>query len=249
MPKIVTITGMHRSGTSLTASWLQACGLQIDNGELIGPGAGNLKGHFEDKEFVNLHARIILEGNNNSRGWIESTKTYSFKEKDKKKVENLIKVRREYDQWGWKDPRTVLFLDDWVKLVPDMKFIFLWRPAYQVVNSLLERKRRSSNSDFKISKINGYKTWRHYNKQLINFQKKYPNHCILVNINKLVEADHDLYSEVSRKFDLNLFYSPFKGLFKEHLMKDRSFNAFDGLFYQIYGLFEIEKELDFFSFN
>ena len=155
MSKTICITGMHRSGTSLTTSWLQACGLTVDNGHLIGVAAGNLKGHFEDKEFVDLHTKIILKENLSSRGWIESSKSYSFQASDKEGIKMLIKERQKFAQWGWKDPRTVLFLEEWVSLIPHIKFIFLWRPAYQVVNSLIERRKGSSNRDFKINKIKG----------------------------------------------------------------------------------------------
>ena len=69
MNKIICITGMHRSGTSLTASWLEHCGLMVHDGNFYGPDTGNPKGHFEDKEFVDLHASAILLEKPKSKGW------------------------------------------------------------------------------------------------------------------------------------------------------------------------------------
>jgi hypothetical protein len=51
MSKVLCIAGMHRSGTSLVTSWLQRCGLQIDDGQLLAANTGNPTGHFEDIEF------------------------------------------------------------------------------------------------------------------------------------------------------------------------------------------------------
>ena len=59
---ILTIAGMHRSGTSLAASWLQGCGLVIDNGNLIPPHPDNPKGFFEDRDFEGAANYNLLNG-------------------------------------------------------------------------------------------------------------------------------------------------------------------------------------------
>ena len=45
------IAGMHRSGTSLTASLFQSLGVNIGE-KLLGPELGNIRGHFEDIAFA-----------------------------------------------------------------------------------------------------------------------------------------------------------------------------------------------------
>ena len=55
----VVVVGMHRSGTSLTASILGSAGLHLGD-SLVPAGHGNAEGHFEDLEFVELH-RAALE--------------------------------------------------------------------------------------------------------------------------------------------------------------------------------------------
>ena len=58
--KVVVIVGMHRSGTSLITQWLQRCGLFIGD-SLEGPGVGNVQGHFEDIDFLQLHQELLLK--------------------------------------------------------------------------------------------------------------------------------------------------------------------------------------------
>ena len=48
--KVFFLAGMHRSGTSLTAMWLQKCGFQLGDNLLSGAW-DNKYGHFEDKDF------------------------------------------------------------------------------------------------------------------------------------------------------------------------------------------------------
>ena len=46
----LVVTGMHRSGTSMVAAYLQQAGVSIGR-NLIGPAPGNPRGHFEDRDF------------------------------------------------------------------------------------------------------------------------------------------------------------------------------------------------------
>ena len=66
---VICITGMHRSHTSLTTSWLSHCGLTIHDGRLIASATGNTKGHFEDSDFVRLHSSVIKAMAPRSKGW------------------------------------------------------------------------------------------------------------------------------------------------------------------------------------
>jgi hypothetical protein len=50
-PSVLIVTGMHRSGTSLTAAFLQAIGVDLGD-KLLQGNYGNPKGYFEDVDFV-----------------------------------------------------------------------------------------------------------------------------------------------------------------------------------------------------
>ncbi|HJT73097.1 MAG TPA: hypothetical protein VJ720_03740, partial [Chitinophaga sp.] len=56
--KVLVITGMHRSGTSLITQWLYRCGLHVGD-NFMGAGIGNEDGHFEDLDFYNWHRNIL----------------------------------------------------------------------------------------------------------------------------------------------------------------------------------------------
>ena len=58
--KVLIVAGMHRSGTSVIAQWLQRCGLCLGE-NLLGPAIGNNEGHFEDTDFVFLHDILIVK--------------------------------------------------------------------------------------------------------------------------------------------------------------------------------------------
>ncbi|MEL7418373.1 MAG: hypothetical protein AAGK10_07335 [Cyanobacteria bacterium J06555_3] len=63
---VIIITGMHRSGTSLTASLLQSAGVYLGD-RLMSADSGNAKGYFEDWDCeVNIC-------------WCSSTKSQSSK--------------------------------------------------------------------------------------------------------------------------------------------------------------------------
>ena len=58
--KVLIVLGMHRSGTSLVAQWMQRCGINMGD-ELMGPKNDNIKGFYEDMDFFNLHKDILLD--------------------------------------------------------------------------------------------------------------------------------------------------------------------------------------------
>jgi len=141
MNKIHCITGMHRSGTSLIASWIEHCGLSIEDGNLMGPGIGNPKGHFEDSDFVDLHSSAILSEHPGSKNWqVFVGKFMTFSDGHLSTAKKLVRERnKQFDNWGWKDPRSVLFLEQWKAIMPDLKVPLNWRPCSEVVHSLIER--------------------------------------------------------------------------------------------------------------
>jgi len=55
---VIIITGMHRSGTSLTAAFLQKIGLDLGDNLLKG-NYWNPKGYFEDIDFVEFQRTVL----------------------------------------------------------------------------------------------------------------------------------------------------------------------------------------------
>jgi len=104
----VVVVGMHRSGTSLTASILGSSGLHL--GERLMPaGHGNAEGHFEDLEFVQLHRAALQALGHHPEGWDEVVLD-DMPDVLEAKARALVDARSSRPLWGWKDPRTTLFL-------------------------------------------------------------------------------------------------------------------------------------------
>jgi hypothetical protein len=68
-PKVLIITGMHRSTTSLVTQWLQRCGLFIGE-RLIGSEPGNIQGQVEDFDFIKMHDRLLKKRNSSTAGLV-----------------------------------------------------------------------------------------------------------------------------------------------------------------------------------
>jgi hypothetical protein len=193
----IIITGMHRSGTSLVASLLQEGGLSIGE-RLLGPNEGNRKGHFEDVDFVELHEDILAH-NGTSLYLDDLPAQLQIGEDHQQRAAALIDARRDEALWGWKDPRTALFLDFWFRLMPGAKFVFVFRPAEQVVDSLRRRQdpglmhhfhgawvlNRLGFSTFRMKQA--LNMWRHYNREIIRFAEAHAEQCCMLDVRSLVE--------------------------------------------------------------
>ena len=213
---VLVVTGMHRSGTSLTTSLLQSAGVYIGD-RLMGQGTGNTKGHFEDLDFVDLHRDALTEIEINREGWTTQTHLV-MSEKYLKRAKALIRARSQYSIWGWKDPRTILFLDCWSKLIPETKFVFVYRSPWEVVDSLFRR----GDGIFKIDPQIAVTTWISYNRAILKFCKQTEHPWILLSIEDVTQNTQLVIDLIDREFGLNL-RSP-RNLYDDSLLKKGSVN-------------------------
>ncbi len=225
MNKIICITGMHRSGTSLVASWLDKCGVKIHTGKLMEGGLGNPKGHFEDIDFYLLQSKAILSEIPESKGWkyFEGI-SMQFKKNYLIEANKLISDRnRIYNLWGWKDPRSIVFLKQWKQVIPNLKTIIVWRPCHQVVHSLVKRSRKSSrNSITKIGIMESVKLWVSYNKMACAFKEEYANDTILLPLSKIIKNDREIVKIIRDVLDINLDYQSINSVFEKELLQKES---------------------------
>jgi hypothetical protein len=138
----VCIAGMHRSGTSMVARLLQACGLFLGREEELGFDSNYGEPHFENVRFVMLNDEILsrLGGSWNDppklpKGWEDTAELAALRSQAKK----LIKRLSIQDYWGWKDPRNSLTLTFWRKIVPDLRLVICLRNPLEVLHSLRVR--------------------------------------------------------------------------------------------------------------
>ncbi|MGB3533044.1 MAG: glycosyltransferase [Microcoleaceae cyanobacterium] len=217
---VVIITGMHRSGTSLTAALLQNVGVNIGQ-RLVGSDYGNIRGHFENIDFVNFHKQVLQENNIDELGCVTQD-SIQIQHHHIQQAKKLIEIHQDFEQpWGWKDPRTVLFLDLWYQLIPSAKFIFVYRSPWEVGDSLY---RRSTDSAILNQPELAIKTWRFYNQKILEFYSNCSKNAILANVYQIGQHPEQFIHEVQQKFNINL-NSPQSGNFDPSLLRDDILNT------------------------
>jgi len=173
---VLIITGMHRSATSLTAMLLQSAGINIGQ-RLMPPTSENCDGYFEDLDFVEFHMRA-LRANGYADNGILAGGRLAMPERLIAAAVLLANARAgSPGPWGWKDPRTVLFLDFWKELLPDAAHVFVFRSPWEVVDSLF---RRGTDEAICTNPPLALECWVHYNSLIRDFVVRHPTTCSLV---------------------------------------------------------------------
>ncbi len=215
---ILVVTGMHRSGTSFTASLLQSAGLDIGQ-KLIEPDRGNIRGFFESVEFVEFHEMVLRSQGLNDVGWTLQGKI-DVQDQYVEKAQEIISKSSRSPMWGWKDPRTTLFLDFWGDLLPNAKFLLIYRSPWEVVDSLY---RRGDEIFFEQPDL-AVKMWMHYNQKVIDFYDKFSERCLLFSVYNIANKTQSFIDAINEKFQLNLG-SPASDIYEQSLFHTQVLDA------------------------
>jgi len=242
MNNVLICLGMHRSGTSLISNWLHDCNLNIGD-RLLGRNHTNKKGHFEDLDFHSLHEEILQYNNITPNGLIPPFQI-SINEYYYKKLISLINFKNSlHDQWGWKEPRTCLFVDHYKQIIPNAKYLILYRDYPFVVDSLMRRDLKdftqwynSLNIFTKIRRMkdivnrktkltslrNTYlSTWNIYNQNLLNLMYSLKKEdYIFTDYESLKEKDNEVFSKLIN-WGFKLDFKPFSSVFDSKLITEK----------------------------
>ncbi len=211
---MLILTGMPRSGTSFTASLLQEAGLNIGQ-KLMPPGHGNVKGFFEDLDFVHFHETVLRSQGIHHVGWTlqqDITVDEPFVQMAKETVERNASPQL----WGWKDPRTTLFLDFWANLLPQANFLFIFRAPWEVVDSIYRR----GDELFVENPAFALQIWMHYNQKLLTFYNQFPHRCLLVNVASISKQAPEFVGAINTKFNTQLVIPP-SHIFEQSLLQTK----------------------------
>lgn len=216
---ILIITGMHRSGTSLVSSLLQSASLNIGR-NLVAGNEGNIKGHFENKDFVDFHEKVLYSLGINQIGWTlekDLSPPPAYQDEAKSLIESSLSPNKP---WGWKDPRTSLFLNFWYNIIPDSCFLFIYRSPWEVLDSLFRR----GDDIFYSHPEFALQIWMSYNEQILRFYHQYPDNCLCLNLNQITANPDFLIEAITNKFQIEL--SKVDGnLYESKLLKQLSHNS------------------------
>lgn len=240
--KVLVIVGMHRSGTSLITNWLEKCGLQVGE-RLELPARSNVDGHFEDIEFKNIHEEVLTSKNLPSSGLVEvNDPDLSIYQQEK--LKSIINVKNKlYEQWGWKDPRTCLFLDTYRQLIPESKYLVIVRDYQSVISSLLKRdfleiddkymarrwlsrqvwtvfrRKRRQKRYYEENAEHYLRVWLTYNQEILKAIKNLqPEDYLVLNYNVLEKSDDEVFNFLTTKWSFSLTYINFRQIYKQSLM-------------------------------
>lgn len=206
---MLCVTGMHRSGTSLTMGWLERCGLVTHDGRPMPGRVGNEAGHFEDLDFVEMHERRLLRTHPRSHGWIVTDGGVGF---DRFESELLLRYAwrrsKKYDVWGWKDPRTSLFLEQYAWLLPTMKVLIVRRPKHEILDSLVRRSAKTDVDMAKIDRATAAAVHDHYVQQLERFARRHRRRTLTLALNDIVDDDVSAFAQVNGLLKGRLTYVP-----------------------------------------
>lgn len=210
---ITIILGMHRSGTSTLAGVLHLNKISMGTYKNFWPRPldQNPKGFYENYEFRKINDLLLQEVGY----YVKSYKTIipTLKPSKKRLVEMeklVLKSNQDFENWGWKDPRTCLTINVWmdiikkIKLEKEVKIIFVSRNALSVSRSLKKR----NNLPIEI----GLKIWKTYTEKALKFCQNLNTNIFYCSFEQLLERpnstceklfnflDTDWDSKVIQKF-------------------------------------------------
>ena len=195
---VFIITGMHRSGTSLTASIMQSAGVNIGR-RLMEATEFNAKGYFENPDFFEFHLDAFRALGVNIDGWtLEENLQINPPLIDRAKY--IVEQNRLSSVWGWQEPRTTLFLDFWAKLLPEARFLLIYRSPWEVADSLYRRGDEMFQSQPELA----IKYWQHYNQKILNFYNREQHRCLLTNLKTIVQYQNAYIDTINHKFNVDL---------------------------------------------
>jgi len=152
---ITVILGMHRSGTSALGGLLHSNGIVMgrDDDFYPPPMKENPKGFYENVRFRRINDRLLKEVQYNVKSFNPEIPEVPITQDEKlrKMMKELIRgYDKEFDNWGWKDPRTSLTFTSWIdvmaemEVLSDVRCIIILRPSTEVAISMRQGETRRS---------------------------------------------------------------------------------------------------------
>ncbi|MBI1757068.1 MAG: sulfotransferase [Fimbriimonas ginsengisoli] len=159
--------GMHRSGTSMLAHMLMECGLNLGPMKelLQGHQIDNPDGYWENVKITALNDAILAALGGSAMappmlkpGWSDDPRVAPLRKQAQEIATSFA------GNWGWKDPRTMVTLELWQRILPEARYVVIVRNPLEVALSFAVRNQwiKRARPEFVVSLPKGLALWAHY---------------------------------------------------------------------------------------
>jgi hypothetical protein len=164
--RVVCVLGMHRSGTSCLAGSLEQQGLFLGDVNTAAPW--NRRGNRESFTIMDLQGDILAASGGS---WDRPPAVVEWRPEHFERARAILAEHAERPVWGFKDPRTLLTLEGWRELVPDLQPAAIFRHPLRVARSLQSRNELPLEA--------GLALWQTYNERLVEIhdEEAFPVVC------------------------------------------------------------------------
>ena len=98
----------------------------------------------------------------------------------------LVEERRGLGKvWGWKDPRTVLFLPTWLELIPEATVVVDLQASMEVMDSLF-RRANLGDKMFERDPALAARLYVGYNAALLKLARSHPQRTVVLGLDQLL---------------------------------------------------------------
>ena len=164
--QVLTVLGMHRSGTSLLTGTLQEAGLVL--GDVVTAAPHNRKGNRESLPIRALHDDLMQRA---SGDWDQPPQQVNWQPVHMALRDAVIASHQNDSVWGFKDPRTLFCLEGWLEVLPNLQMVAIVRHPGAVARSLQARNG--------MALVDGLELWRLYNVRLLQWLERQPTMPLL----------------------------------------------------------------------
>lgn len=136
------IVGNGRSGTSVFTRWLTECGVDFGDNLRGNHAHMNPVTNGEDESIRQFHFWLLRHNRQPISFFLDATRNYTVPLDAHKRAEDLVKGISHRNNYAVKEPLATLFLPFWSDVVPDGKYILVYRHYSGVVDSILQLRHR-----------------------------------------------------------------------------------------------------------
>jgi hypothetical protein len=155
--RAIAVLGMHRSGTSALTGSLAEAGAYL--GQVLGHTIPQNRKGLQEPASVLFMQENLLQANGGS--WDNPPRTMEWGRMHAAVRDLFLESREGHQPWAFKDPRTLLTLDGWLEVKPDLALAGIFRDPLAVAHSLQRR------NGFSLMK--GLYLWQAYNERLLHW--------------------------------------------------------------------------------